>query len=222
VQTAIEKSQEGFFQHSILIRFVIDIMNMDCEAIKKSSGPPGARWVCCFGTSDPSDTRSVEQAERLGAALAAAGHVVVTGGYGAAMEGANRGARNAGGFTVGVTCSMFSRKANRYLSREIVTHSLLERLETLLRLGDGYVAAKGGTGTLAEIALAWEFINKRILPRRPLVLLGGFWEALPRLMNDARAAPGVSIGRAGEAIRSAADVDEAVRILSESFASLAK
>ena len=82
---------------------------------------------------------------------------------------------------------MFSRKANQYLSREIVTHSLLERLETLLRLGDGYVAAKGGTGTLAEIALAWEFINKRILPRRPLVLLGSFWEALPRLMNEAQA-----------------------------------
>ncbi len=195
---------------------------MDCNALKKRLGPPGARWVCVFGTSDPSDNHSVDEAERLGSALAAAGHVVVTGGYGAAMEGANRGARAAGGFTVGVTCSIFSRKANQYLSQEVVTHSLIERLETLLHLGDGYVAAKGGTGTLAELALAWEYINKRVVSPRALVLLGDFWEVLPRLMSDAQAAPGVSMGRAGNSIRTAADVDEAVRLVSESFVNSAE
>ena len=195
---------------------------MDYEAEKTRLGPPGARWVCVFGTSDPSDRESVEEAERLGSALAAAGYVVVTGGYGAAMESASRGAGAAGGFTVGVTCSIFSRKPNQYLSEQIVTHSLLERLETLLHLGDGYVAGKGGTGTLAEIAMAWEYINKRIVPSRPLILLGPFWKVLPRLMNEARAAPGVSIGRAGNAIQSAADVEQAVRILSRSFAGITK
>ena len=195
---------------------------MDCNALKKRLGPPGARWVCVFGTSDPSDMQSADEAERLGSALAAAGHVVVTGGYGAAMEGANRGARAAGGFTVGVTCSIFSRKANQYLSEEVVAHSLIERLETLLRLGDGYVAAKGGTGTLAELALAWEYINKRVVPPRPLILLGDFWEVLPRLMSDAQAAPGVSMGRAGNSIRTAADVDEAVRLVSAGLADTAK
>jgi uncharacterized protein (TIGR00730 family) len=190
---------------------------MDYDDLKKRLGPKDARWICVFGTSDPSDTESADQAQQLGAALAAAGFVVVTGGYGAAMEGANRGARQAGGFSVGVTLSMFSRDPNPYLDEVIETGSLLERLETLLRLGDGYVAGKGGTGTLAEIALAWEYINKKIVPRRPLVLLGDYWELLPRLMNEAQAAPGVSIGRAGEAIRTAADVDEAVRILTDGF-----
>ena len=194
---------------------------MDYEGLKNGLGPPGAPWVCVFGTSDPADRASATEAEKLGYALAKSGCVVVTGGYGAAMEAANRGARNAGGFTVGVTCSLFSRQPNRYLDENIVTHSLLERLETLLRLGDGYVAAKGGTGTLAEIALAWEYINKRIVPRRPLVLLGKFWEALPEIIQDEKAAPGVSIGRAGNSITTARDVAQAVRIIIESLASQA-
>lgn len=194
---------------------------MDFNGLKNELGPPGAPWVCVFGTSDPADQASAAEAEKLGYALAKSGFVVVTGGYGAAMEAANRGARDAGGFTVGVTCSLFSRQPNRYLDENIVTHSLLERLETLLRLGDGYVAAKGGTGTLAEIALAWEYINKRIVPRRPLVLLGEFWAALPKIIQDEKAAPGVSIGRAANSISTAGDVDQAVRIIRESLASQA-
>jgi len=190
---------------------------VDFNRLKSKLGPAGARWVCVFGTSDPADRQSVAEAEQLGHALAKNGCVVVTGGYGAAMEAANRGAHIAGGFTVGVTCSLFSRQPNRYLDHNIVTHSLLERLETLLRLGDGYVAAKGGTGTLAEIALAWEYINKRIVPRRPLVLLGKFWEALPAIIRDEEAAPGVSIGRAGNSITTAGNVAEAVEIITRSF-----
>ena len=190
---------------------------MDYLSLKSRTGPSGAPWICVFGTSDPADKMSIDQAGELGYQLAAAGCVVVTGGYGAAMEGANRGAREAGGFTVGVTCSIFSRPPNSYLDENIVTASLLERLETLLRLGDGYVAGKGGTGTLAEIALAWEYINKRIVPRRPLVLLGDFWAALPGIIKDEKAAPGVSIGRAADSILSARDVSETVRLVRENI-----
>lgn len=190
---------------------------MDYLSLKSRTGPSGAPWVCVFGTSDPADKNSLDQAGELGYQLAAAGCVVVTGGYGAAMEGANRGAREAGGFTVGVTCSIFSRPPNSYLDANIVTASLLERLETLLRLGDGYIAGKGGTGTLAEIALAWEYINKRIVPRRPLVLLGDFWAALPGIIKDEKAAPGVSIGRAADSILSALDIPEAVKLIRENI-----
>ncbi|MFH1068300.1 MAG: LOG family protein [Candidatus Glassbacteria bacterium] len=193
---------------------------MDYLAIKQNSGPPGAPWVCIFGTSDPADKASVREAEWLGRGLAERGCVVVTGGYGAAMEGANRGAKKAGGFTVGVTCSIFSRRPNGWIDRQIETHSLLERLDTLLRLGDGYVAGKGGTGTLAEIAVAWEYINKRIVTRRPLVLLGAFWEKLPSIISDQAAAPGVSIGRAADSILTAGDVEEAVRLVTERMQAL--
>ena len=67
----------------------------DFERIRNTVGPKGARWVCVFGTSDPSDTSSTQQAEQLGKLLAGQGWVVVTGGYTAVMEGANRGAKEA-------------------------------------------------------------------------------------------------------------------------------
>ncbi len=189
----------------------------DFEQIRKTVGPPGARWVCVFGTSDPADTTSTQQAEKLGKLLAGRGWVVVTGGYTAVMEGASRGAKSAGGFSVGVACRLFSRRPNAWLDEVIWTDTLLVRLETLLRLGDGYVACKGGTGTLAEIAMAWEYVNKQIVPRRPLVLLGDFWQKLPGILRDQTAAPGVSLGRAGDFISTAATVAQTVKILAGGF-----
>lgn len=192
-------------------------MIKDFKEIKNSVGPAGAPWVCVFGTSDAGDTPSVAAARRLGEALARAGFVVVTGGYGAAMEAANRGAREAGGFSVGVTCRMFSREPNPYLDEIIPTADLIERLTTLLGLGDAYVAGKGGTGTLAEIALAWEFVNKKLISPRPLVLCGGFWDCLPELMKNSGAHPGVSLGRAGDSILTAGDENETVHLLQNHF-----
>lgn len=192
----------------------------DYEKIRNRTGPSGARWVCVFGTSDPQDEAALAQAEQVGTLLASRGWVTVTGGYQGVMEGANRAARSAGGFSVGVTCSMFSRDPNPYLDHVVETDSLLVRLESLLRLGDGYVACKGGTGTLAEISLAWEYINKRIVPRRPLVLLGEFWQRLPEIISDQSAAPGVSIGRAGGAIGWARDPAEAMQLLEDGFSRL--
>jgi predicted Rossmann-fold nucleotide-binding protein len=45
----------------------------------------------------------------------------------------------------------------------------------IIRLGDGFVACKGGTGTLAELAVAWEMMNKSVIPAKPFVALGEFW-----------------------------------------------
>ena len=39
----------------------------------------------------------------------------------------------------------------------------------------GYVACKGGTGTLVELAVVWEMLNKSVMSGKPLVVLGNFW-----------------------------------------------
>jgi len=197
-------------------------MIKDFSEFKRKCGPAGAPWVCVFGTSDAGDTPSVAAARRLGAALARAGCVVVTGGYGAAMEAANRGAHEAGGLSVGVTCRMFTRDPNPFLDEIVPTNDLIERMTTLIGLGDAYVAGKGGTGTLAEIALTWEFVNKRLISPRPLVLCGGFWDALPALMKDAGAHPGVSLGRAGDSILTAADENETVQLIRDFYIRLGR
>ena len=50
-----------------------------------------------------------------------------------------------------------------------------ERLFELIRVGHGFVACKGGTGTLVELAVVWEMLNKGMLQGKPFVVLGDFW-----------------------------------------------
>jgi uncharacterized protein (TIGR00725 family) len=152
-----------------------------------------ARIVSVFGTGRAKPSEAVfALAERLGRQLAEAGFVVANGGYGGTMLAAAKGATEAGGTVVGVTCSAFKNSvANEYVVREIVTGSLDERLDTLVRLGQGYVVLPGGTGTLLELAKVWELKNKKFLDRaKPIVLLGDFWRSLVDLVcqDDPRSA----------------------------------
>jgi predicted Rossmann-fold nucleotide-binding protein len=100
------------------------------------------------------------------------------------MLAAAKGVAEAGGEIIGVTCSAFkSSRANKYVTREIVTGSLDERLDTLVKLGCAYIVLPGGTGTLLELAKVWELKNKGFLKAdKPIILLGGFWKPLIELI----------------------------------------
>lgn len=111
------------------------------------------------------DTETYRQAQRLGKLLAEAGLAVCNGGYGGLMEASARGARAGRGHTVGVTCVLWPAQANRWIVEEIRTTSFMERLRMLIERGDAYIVLPGGTGTLAELALAWEMMNKSALSR---------------------------------------------------------
>jgi len=139
--------------------------------------PEVARQVITvFGSSRPAPgSEPYETARRLGAALAGADFRVASGGYGGVMEGVSRGAREAGGKTIGVTAAVFRSPANAWVEEEIRVATWQERLLKLVELGAGYVALPGGTGTLVELAVAWEWINKGFLDPRPVVVLGDFW-----------------------------------------------
>jgi len=148
--------------------------------------------VSVFGTAraKPGD-KNFATAEKLGMLLAKAGFAIANGGYGGTMLAVSKGAREAGGEVIGVTCAAFGRgSANKHLSREIVTTSLNERLDTLISLGSAYVILPGGTGTLLELALVWELKNKGFLSSdKPIILLGEYWRALVELIavDDAKA-----------------------------------
>lgn len=145
------------------------------------------RTVTVFGTgrAKPGDA-AYALAYETGKILAQAGFVVVNGGYGGTMEAAAKGASEAGGQIVGVTCSAFKRSIpNEYISREIVTGSLDERLDTLINLGQAYVVLPGGTGTLLELAKVWELKNKGFLEaHKHIILVGGFWQPLVDLVTS--------------------------------------
>lgn len=91
------------------------------------------------------------------------------------MEASARGAREAGGTTVGVIAEFFPRKANRWIDTTVTTTTLVERMMELISRGDAYVILKGGTGTLLEFAAVWEFMNKGVIGEKPFVLVGTFW-----------------------------------------------
>jgi len=149
--------------------------------------------VTVFGSSAPTpQSPAYQTAYDLGRAIAAAGWTLCNGGYGGTMEAAARGAIEAGGHTIGVTCSVWSGGggANRYIRQEVPTFDLLSRLNTLVRLGRAYFVLPGGTGTLLEFALVWELLNKGLLRRSaPIVLLGEHWlpvrDAILREQPDA-------------------------------------
>ena len=155
-------------------------------------GDEGDNVVCVFGSGDPREGDSeYALALAVGKTLAGLGCVVANGGYGGTMEAAARGAVEGGGEVIGVTCSIWSSKPNRYVTRQISTSSLTERVTMLIEIGrGGYVCLPGSTGTLVELATVWEMMFKKILPRRPLVCVGEFWQPLVDLMIAARAPSG--------------------------------
>ncbi len=119
-------------------------------------------------------------AYETGKLLAQDGFAIANGGYGGTMLAAAKGASEAGGEVIGVTCSAFKGSIpNEYISREIDTVSLDERLDKLIQLGQAYVVLPGGTGTLLELAKVWELKNKGFLKAdKPIILLGRFWKPL--------------------------------------------
>lgn len=143
------------------------------------------KTITIFGTANAkSGEPAYTLAYQTGKLLAQAGFVIANGGYGGTMSAAAKGAAEAGGEAVGVTCSAFKgSKANEYISREIVTKSLDERLDTLIKLGRAYVVLPGGTGTLLELAKVWELKNKGFIEAdKPIILVGGFWRPLVDLI----------------------------------------
>jgi uncharacterized protein (TIGR00730 family) len=145
------------------------------------------KTITIFGTGKAKQSdANFQLAYETGKLLAQAGFTIANGGYGGTMLAAAKGAAEAGGEIVGVTCSAFKNStANKYVTREIVTASLDERLDTLIKLGLAYIVLPGGTGTLLELAKVWELKNKGFLKTdKPIILLGGFWKPLVDLVTS--------------------------------------
>lgn len=148
--------------------------------------------VAVFGSSEPCPGEPLYEAARdLGRALARGGYAVVTGGYGGVMEGASRGAREAGGSTFGVLCAWFdNRNANPYLDGSMVAPDLHDRTRELIDRSWAFVVLDGKAGTLAELAFLWALERAGRLSDRPVVLFGDAWtDTVARLADAGRLEP---------------------------------
>lgn len=119
-------------------------------------------------------------ARQLGRLLAEAGHTVLTGGYGGIMEAVSRGASEANGHVIGVTCEEIEHwrpgRANAWVKEEVRCQSLFERLRTLILECDAAIALPGGPGTWNEVALLWNLMIIQAIPEKPLILVGPGWK----------------------------------------------
>jgi uncharacterized protein (TIGR00725 family) len=132
--------------------------------------------VTAFGGSRCGpDSAEYREALKLGRLLVEAGFDVCSGGYSGVMEAISRGAHEAGGHVIGVTMEQFKSAPNPYLKKIEPSADFYSRLQILIRQSVGYIALRGGMGTLTEISLVWNKLVTNVIPPRPLILLGECW-----------------------------------------------
>jgi uncharacterized protein (TIGR00725 family) len=137
--------------------------------------------ITVFGGSQPREgSLAYTTAQELGRQLAQRGHTVLTGGYMGTMEAVSRGAAEAGGHVIGVTCQDIERwrgtGANNWVTEEWKKDDLIQRLRALIESCDAALALPGGPGTLTEISLMWNLMIIGSLSRKRLVLIGDGWK----------------------------------------------
>jgi uncharacterized protein (TIGR00730 family) len=122
----------------------------------------------------------------LGRRLGREGFAVITGGGPGAMEAANRGAREAGALSIGLTIDLpFEQHDNPYLDRSIDFHYFFCRKIMFVRYASAFVVLPGGFGTLDEMFEAATLIQTRKIRHFPIVLVGrDYWSGLTDWIGD--------------------------------------
>ncbi|MCK4795933.1 MAG: LOG family protein [Spirochaetes bacterium] len=118
--------------------------------------------------------------------LSKAGYTIINGGGKGIMEASSLGAKDAGGKSIGVILSNLQNEKikTRMNDNIIICNSLFERLQKLIENSAGFIIFSGGTGTLVELSLAWELMNKGLLKILPIICYGDFWKPVVNNLKD--------------------------------------
>lgn len=143
--------------------------------------------VTVFGSARfPQDHPACRQAEEAGTLLAHAGFTVLTGGGPGIMEAANRGAKLAGGMSVGCNIILpHEQLANPYLDRVVTFRYFFIRKVMLVKYSYGFIVAPGGLGTMDEIFETLTLIQTSKIKGFPIALLGeSFWQPFIEYLRE--------------------------------------
>jgi uncharacterized protein (TIGR00730 family) len=142
------------------------------------------KTITVFGSSQPKEgEEEFETAYKLGALLAENNFDVCTGGFQGIMNAVSKGSVEKGGEATGITVDLWNSLPSKYLTREIKCTTLFERISKLVELGDAYIILQGGTGTLLELAVVWEMMNKRMLNVKPIACYSSIWKQIVNAMD---------------------------------------
>ncbi|HVT47706.1 MAG TPA: TIGR00730 family Rossman fold protein [Vicinamibacterales bacterium] len=153
-------------------------------------------------------------AREVGQRVSMLGFTVLTGGGPGLMEAANRGARDAGGRTVGCNIELPHEQApNPYLDRWITCHYFFVRKVLLFKYSYAFVVLPGGLGTLDEMCEALTLIQTGKIRNFPVVLIGTeYWKPFIGLLRDM-----ITAGAVGASdlnlLKVTDDIDEAIEHL---------
>ena len=142
----LEHDDRDIEQH---VELIAEELRMGFEAVDRIPRPAAT----VFGSArTPRDNPEYEQARACGRALAKAGFAVVTGGGPGAMEAANRGAKEGGGFSVGFNVELPHEQApNPYVDLAVAFRHFYARKVMLVKAAEGFILFPGGFGTLDEL-----------------------------------------------------------------------
>ena len=157
-----------------------------------------------------------ELARNVGRGLARLGFTVMTGGGPGLMEAANRGAREAGGRSVGCNIMLESEeRPNDYLDRRVLVRYFFVRKVLLFKYSYGFVVLPGGFGTMDELFGVITLIQNRKVGSRPIVLMGtAYWGRFLQLVRE-MSNEGVVEPDAHESWLVTDDVDQAMAFIHE-------
>jgi uncharacterized protein (TIGR00730 family) len=149
--------------------------------------------VTVFGSSRfDQDHRYYKLARQLGEKLAEEGFAVMTGGGPGIMEAANRGAREAGGYSIGCNIALpREQKLNPYLDRFVEFEHFFVRKVMLVKYSRAFIVFPGGFGTLDEVFETLTLMQTDKIESFPVIAMGsGYWGALREFMRNTLVAEG--------------------------------
>jgi uncharacterized protein (TIGR00730 family) len=152
--------------------------------------------VTVFGSARfPAGHQYYELGREVGGAIAGLGFTVMTGGGPGVMEAANRGAREAGGRSVGCNITLAHEQyPNPYLDRYVTCHYFFVRKVLLFKYSYAFVVLPGGLGTLDELTEALTLIQTGKILQFPVVLMGvSYWKPFTDLLKEMVAFGTVSV-----------------------------
>lgn len=172
--------------------------------------------VTVFGSARlDQDNEYCRLARKMGAALANAGYAVMTGGGPGIMEAANRGAKEAGGMSMGCNVRLpREQKPNAYLDKFIQFEHFFIRKVMLVKYSSAFVVMPGGFGTLDEAFEVATLIQTGKLERFPIIGMGlDFWTQLRKFARETMLTSGVITEGDIAFVHPVASVDEALQII---------
>ncbi|MGA2774469.1 MAG: TIGR00730 family Rossman fold protein [Candidatus Omnitrophota bacterium] len=143
--------------------------------------------VSIFGSSRSRfNNKYYKFAEEIAYLLAKSGYAIITGGGPGIMEAGNRGARRAGGLSIGLNIQIpTEQKANAYIDTLLDFHYFFVRKVMFVKYAKAFVIMPGGYGTLDEFYEAINLIQTERIPKFPVVLFGSdYWKGMIKWLKE--------------------------------------